>query len=532
MFNFLTPLLLILFTLATFNVAYYAPNQPRPRSVPPKCRFSPTYTQQDILNDPASFISDILYWEGQYHQNNVSYNAHNGMSYDGTLLNETTGFPTAKHPFSAASKELLQIMLYTHALAGSHSAAQFLSPDEPRKARSIAFEIMSLKLQTYLKFNETYPGFGGFLPWYTGDSIEITPTYDWVNRVPALDNGGLIWAVYSAVQVLEMSAMPEYNDLVKKWQSWLDYTKTTAAKVVSHIFYKGDGIVCAVTDPTNQTYQVNDPQQNYTCEGNNTLNDPYEGEFFTWWLYFFGGLSDKDKNLLWEVKRPQLVSVDYDMDGFGPVTVQKGNLGFLFSSHEQWKVMEMPYYDVEIVKRVYHNAERARTCNSVVTKVPGMFASVNNSTNPTTGQIIGYISNAGIPSISNQTVQELDVMTPYSVFPLILFNKAIGMAWWKNMVDGKKMQNPYGSSESTRVDGTATSSFVSWDSKLTTVNAILGGVGHIVREKMQRDGLYDDFVYVLQREYGSVFKQLRGEDYALCLPSESIPDEVTALKFP
>lgn len=48
---------------------------------------------------------------------------------------------------------------------------------------------METKLQTYLKFNETYPGFGGFLPWFTSSTQDITPTLDWVNRVPALDNG-------------------------------------------------------------------------------------------------------------------------------------------------------------------------------------------------------------------------------------------------------------------------------------------------------------------------------------------------------
>lgn len=66
---------------------------------------------------------------------------------------------------------------------------------------------------------------------------------------------------------------------------------------------------------------------------------------------------------------------------------------------------------------------------------------MNNSTNPTTGEIIGYISAAGIPSISNQTKQELDVITPYGVFPTVYFDKAVGMAWWKNMADGKKMQS-------------------------------------------------------------------------------------------
>lgn len=76
-----------------------------------------------------------------------------------------------------------------------------------------------------------------------------------------------------------------------------------------------------------------------------------------------------------------------------------------------------------------------------MTKVPGMFASVNNSTDPSTGQIIGYISNAGIPSIASQTVQELDVITPYSVFPTLLFDKKVGLAWWRNMVIAKKMQS-------------------------------------------------------------------------------------------
>lgn len=72
-----------------------------------------------------------------------------------------------------------------------------------------------------------------------------------------------------------------------------------------------------------------------------------------------------------------------------------------------------------------------------------MYASVNNVTNPATGDVYGYISAAGIPSIANQTQQELDVITPYSVFPTVLFDKAVGMAWWRNMAIGKKMQSQY-----------------------------------------------------------------------------------------
>lgn len=82
-------------------------------------------------------------------------------------------------------------MLYAHAISGSADAARFLSPDEPSAAPKIAADILETKLKTYLKFNETYPGFGGILPWYanTEGSDSIEPTWDWVNRVPALDNG-------------------------------------------------------------------------------------------------------------------------------------------------------------------------------------------------------------------------------------------------------------------------------------------------------------------------------------------------------
>lgn len=93
--------------------------------------------------------------------------------------------------FLIARLQSLQVMIYAHAINGSQEAAQFLSPANPEAAPDIAASILETKLATYLKFNETYPGFGGFLPWYNNakDNQDISPTWDWVNRVPALDNG-------------------------------------------------------------------------------------------------------------------------------------------------------------------------------------------------------------------------------------------------------------------------------------------------------------------------------------------------------
>lgn len=57
--------------------------------------------------------------------------------------------------------------------------------------------------------------------------------------------------------------------------------------------------------------------------------------------------------------------------------------------------------------------------------------------------------------------------------------------------------DPFGSTESTRVDGAGVSSFTSWDSKITTVAAYLGGVHDFVASKMKKDGIYDEFINVI-----------------------------------
>lgn len=56
--------------------------------------------------------------------------------------------------------------------------------------------------------------------------------------------------------------------------------------------------------------------------------------------------------------------------------------------------------------------------------------------------------------------------------------------------------DPYGSTESARVDGKLVSALVTWDSKITTVVSMLGGVSDLVRQKMKADGIYDEFIRI------------------------------------
>ena len=41
----------------------------------------------------------------------------------------------------------------------------------------------------------------------------------------------LIWGIYAVIAAIEDSGCEEWTELGKGWQAWLDYAKTTAAKV-------------------------------------------------------------------------------------------------------------------------------------------------------------------------------------------------------------------------------------------------------------------------------------------------------------
>lgn len=170
-YPWLSRLLTALILLAVTRVTD-ATEQPVP------CRFASSYTTSSILRDPDAFERDLLHWEGMFHQNNVSYNTLNGMTFDGTLLNPVTGVHNTSglHTFSAPSKESLHMMLLAHVIQGNPSAAQWIlaahgGGSSIEDARVIAIDILKTKWSTYSMFNTTFPGFGGFLPWYVHNDV-------------------------------------------------------------------------------------------------------------------------------------------------------------------------------------------------------------------------------------------------------------------------------------------------------------------------------------------------------------------------
>ncbi len=91
-----------------------------------------------------------------------------------------------------------------------------------------------------------------------------------------------------------------------------------------------------------------------------------------------------------------------------------------------------------------------------------------------------------------QPAPRTDIITPYGSFPVIIANFSVGLVWYHNMISGPKMQGssfswplfamlcsnlhigPHGSTEAILVNGTEISPLLTWDTKITTVLAMLG----------------------------------------------------------
>jgi len=191
--------------------------------------------------------------------------------------------------------------------------------------------------------------------------------------------------------------------------------------------------------------------------------------------------------------------------------------------------MILPYSSVDIVARVQRNCERARTWNSFLNKIPGLYASVTEPCTPDAAAACpyNYISAAGIPSVAFEPVLRKDVVTPYGAFPVILADRGVGLAWYATMLQGRAMQGPLGATESAFVSGSGICPALTWDSKITTVVAMLGGVGDLTLQDMAQRGHLARFQQVLDREYKLAFAAgIKGESLPYKLPSAKIPAHI------
>lgn len=524
------------------------------------CRFATKFTSSDWRDEKIqdSFIANVLAAERNFFAApDVSYDSETGMTWDGIYLDPVTGQinPGAHSNHSAPSKESIQLSLLALSLQSRAEAGDRLAALLPLVyGREQALDLLEKKVTSLEDFDHRYPAFGGFLPWFcprgvrpdgscrgmaedVGPIEPATNWQSWQDNLPGLDNGQIAWAIVAVIHVLEARAAEEgaMSPVALLAERYRQRLATMRASVVN-MFYngKGSGKVRAIAQFKNSTIPAAAGPENFVDKAAFGLDDPYEGEMMVLFMDLLGNWSGfvddgaQEKALIWQKKSQHLKASHWTLPDGKNISVQQG---FWFSSHEQWKTLQLPYLDLPLVKKVFANGELARLHHSRAQEIPGLFASCHAPPGKFCGKDGGYCSATGIQGLANVSVHESKAVTPYGAFPAMLIDPAAGLAWYNYMLSLPTMQSPAGSLESSAVDGKGVRALLTWDAKETSVLAMLGGTGSLVRRWMDGQSLSARFNGRVHSMYAAVFDpegqfELHGNAslaVALPLPLEHLP---------
>eukprot|EP00823_Brevimastigomonas_motovehiculus_P005275 TRINITY_DN383_c0_g1_i2.p1 TRINITY_DN383_c0_g1~~TRINITY_DN383_c0_g1_i2.p1 ORF type:complete len:474 (-),score=123.43 TRINITY_DN383_c0_g1_i2:327-1748(-) len=455
-----------------FAVLFFSSSLVLASTPPSVCRFAPSFTVEQLATSQAKrdeFIRSYVYYEGNFHS--LGTNGESKVTYDGQPLDYDTGEKSGDpHTFSAPSKESLHLAMLALALDGNKNALTWVlntdESEEREQAKAYVLDILEKKINAFEKFNNSYPGYGCWLPWYEVHDNGLKPTWDWGKSTPSLDSGEMMWSIYAIIESLKgerergresekrergkekekikIKQQKQRELLAERYQLFLD----CMSQNLRMMFYDGKGIRTVVNIRNNQALPS---PSNYffdSCLSEPChLDDTYEGELVLDWIYLYDShFNQTEKNQLWGETKRKKIQLATLQTTQGPISTERG---WWFSAHEKWKYLLLPYRLSPTNNRVFMNGERARTWFSASLSLPGLFASVNvpvPNTRPTPSP--PYLSATGIQPLSFEKVLSTDVFTPYGVYPVLLAQQDIGIAWLAMMLNGTKMQNQYGSTES------------------------------------------------------------------------------------
>ncbi len=154
--------------------------------------------------------------------------------------------------------------------------------------------------------------------------------WDWLSRVPSLDNGQLVWSIVAVIDVLKNA---KETTLAARYEKYLQILIDNSLTV----FYESEGRIRTVTlindtkAPCTRSNYKDSPCFGDPCY----LDDPYEGELMAFFMDLYSDWSKDytiaEREKIWTFKRKKLVSIDY-VTPQGNITVEKG---WWYSSHEK-----------------------------------------------------------------------------------------------------------------------------------------------------------------------------------------------------
>jgi hypothetical protein len=459
------------------------------------------------------YIDSILLKESNFLQMGIGVNAITALTHDGIRLNSSTLEPLGEPSrFSAASKESLHLNVLAKSILGDQRAQRLLSGNDVANSVSIALNLLAQKITSYEQFDTEYLAFGGFLPWFIsedrGEGVRVYPLSGWEDRLPALDNGQLAWSIFLTYKSLYKMG---YNDLAARYEQRFQKMASNAKTL---FFDPQRNVISGISrfvDLNGTPDSSLPPQQLSYIKDSYALTDSYEGELMIVFMTLFSSdLSATEKQAIWANKFVN--PLNYATTSDETLTVIEG---WAFSSHEQWKFLVLPYLDYKDARDLFLNGEKVRADFSNKHQFRGFFASVN-------APDLSYLSLLGVQEVASEMGVGNTVSAPYATYPMLLADQVThnntGLNWLRNILAYEKMLGGYGMTESYDTDTFAIAPLLTWDGKVLTDLAMMGGVFHETREFMIEDGIYLPFMALIEEEYAKINGPIEGVDLAIAEP--------------
>lgn len=481
-----------------------------PAELPP-WRFAPKFSPTELQRSPKKvreFLGNLVDYEAPFFA--AARHPESGLTYDGWDLDPITGQPLKVRAFSAASKECLDLALLTKALLSDPLISRLVSPQDPTQAIHAAAEILARKLKSYQDYQTRYPGFAGYLAWFTSGE-RADPMKGWETAFPTLDLGEMLWAL----KLVEKTARDQgYQELA---QGYGRLNASLQSHARAAMYHPKGGVRGRV--------EVSDPKsENPVYSGDGLMTGEHgihEGQMIVLYMSLYGGLTREESDKVWEGIKMRRVEHP------SGTTWQ----GFWGSPHEEWAYLFLPYRDMPEYRQLFRIREKIRTRNARERGYPGFGASAHHPLGK------GYMSAAGIEGIGSQPLEYQDTYTPYGAFPLLLEFSGhkkgnIGIAWLHNMLCGPRMQGPFGAGESGDNAGTGAAPIKTIDVTFNTLLAISGGLEKETAAMMREDGTYDEFLRIMRTEYRETFGDSPLRDPVnFALPLGPAPENCQPYKF-
>jgi len=503
------------------------------------CRFAKMPEWDALETSPEvqdAYISAVLRWDGKFASPGAAVSAK-GITRDHILLDDD-GNVKRIAGYTAPSKENLHLSMLAVVLDGTSPLAwnfcidYALSISTLSEAEKNALSDAEMKLMAeeealrrlgtiigeYERWREFCPGCGGFLNWVWVDDegILLNSPDGKVKMIPALDNGQMAWAMIAVHEVLVEKG---HVELAARYQDQIAVMEGS----VTTLFVEQNGQKKRSGSAVN-VKKKDKAVGKGKIKQKGQLRDPFEGELMIMFedMLAPGVMDDKKiKKRLWKKVKNGVHKLQYkgpegcgeDCLPNGPITIESG---WRFSAHEQWKYLVLPYLEDDRARRVFANGERARSWDAYRRDLGGMLAAAYRPphADSSSGEPV-YMDTYGINSASYGFTEPADTdltVTPYGAFPLILASRGIGLAWHRAMLARNKMQSQFGSIESSEVHGEGRSSeIMTWDTKVSSDLAMVGGTGAILKRFLERVGKYDHFLGIVNEQLSS-FGKLKGED--------------------